>query len=140
MRCWMQARAERAGINQPESIRLCFDVSRNNPNASDANRARAEDPDGSRISPDGRGDGEPIDAQCACHVLWRDAVRHQCRDATIARAFGIDRAELDEPIERIVGGVAKVNSIRHASASQRRRGYSARSATSGSTDAARPAE
>ena len=92
----MQARAERAGINQPESIRLCFDVSRDNPNASDANRPRAEDPDGSRIAHGGRGDGESIDAKCACNVLWRDAVRHQCRDATIVRALGIDRAELDE--------------------------------------------
>jgi len=49
-------------------------------------------------------------------VLWRDAVRHQCRDAAIVRALGIDGAELDESIERVVGGVAKVNSIRHASA------------------------
>ena len=69
-----------------------------------------------RIARGGGGDGESIDAQCACNVLRRDAVRHQCRDAAIVHALGVDGAELDESIERIVAGVAKVNSIRHASA------------------------
>ena len=93
-------------------------VSRNNRQTSDANRAWAEDPHGSRVAPRGRrhGDIARADAERTRDLVCRDAVGHEGRDLAMARALGINRAELDEPIERIVGDVADVYAVRHASA------------------------
>ncbi len=46
----------------------------------------------------------------------RDAVRHQRRDPAIVRFLGINRAEFDEPIERVVDAIAEVHTVRHAPA------------------------
>ena len=56
----MQSRAERRGVDQSEGTRLRLGVSRNNLQASDANRARAQNPDRSLVAPDGRRDHEMI--------------------------------------------------------------------------------
>ena len=79
---------------------------------------RAEDPDGSVVAPRGRrhGDIVDVDAECARDLFRRDAVGHQGRDPAMAQALGVNRAELDEPIERIVGDVAEVYAVRHAPA------------------------
>ena len=64
----------------------------------------AENPDRSSVAPRGRRDGDiaDIDAERARDLFRRDAVGHQGRDPAVARLLGVNRAEFDEPIERIV--------------------------------------
>ena len=80
--------------------------------------ARAEDPDGSGVAPCGSGDGDiaDADAERGRDLFRRNAVGHQRRDRAFARALGINRAELDEPVERIVGHVGDVYAVGHAPA------------------------
>ena len=78
----------------------------------------AEDPNGSRVAPRGRRDGDivDVDAERARDLFRRDAVGHQRRDPAMVRFLGINRAEFDEPIERIVDAIAEVHTVRHAPA------------------------
>ena len=114
----VQPGAERRGVDQLESAGLRFGVSRNDRQTSDANRAWAEDPHGSGVAPRGRrhGDIARADAERTRDLLRRDAVGHEGRDLSMAPALGVNRAKLDQPIERIVGDVADVDSVGHAPA------------------------
>jgi hypothetical protein len=56
-----------------------------------------------------------MDAKRARDLPRRDAVGHEGRDFTLARALDIKRAELDESIECIVADVAEVYAVRHVS-------------------------
>ena len=47
-------------------------------------------------------------------LVRRDIVGHQGRDPTVVRDLGVDGAEVHEPIERIVTGMAEVDTVRHA--------------------------
>ena len=114
----VQPGAERRSVDQSEGARFGFGVSRNDREASDANRAWAEDPNGSVVAPRGRGHRDIVDvnAERARDLFRSDAVGHQGRDPAPARALDINRAELDEPIERMVGDVVQVYAIRHVPA------------------------
>ena len=109
----VQPGAECRRVEQPECTRRCVEVRRNNLQASDANRARAQDPHRSRIACDGRGDRNPVDRQCGGDLLRRDAVRHQRRQPAIWRGLDVERAQLDQPIEGIVGRIAQVYAVGH---------------------------
>jgi hypothetical protein len=52
-------------------------------------------------------------AECPCDPIRCDAVGHQGRDPALARELGIQRTELDEPIEGVSGGGAEVDPVRH---------------------------
>ena len=70
------------------------------------------------VAPRGRRHGDIVDADAerSRDLLCRDAVGHEGRDLAMATALGVNRAKLDEPIERIVGDVADVDAVGHAPA------------------------
>ena len=72
----VQSGAERRGVDQSEGAGLRLGVSRNNAQAADANRARAEDPDRSGVAPDGR-----RDARCRVDAERRS---RRCSGATLS--------------------------------------------------------
>ena len=114
----MQSCAERRGVDEPEGVGLRLGVSRNDQEAADAHRPWAEDPYGASVAPGSRRDGDAVDldAERARDLLQSDAVGHDRGDRAIARDLGVQRAELDEPIERGVAGVVQIDPVRHASA------------------------
>ena len=108
--------AERRRVGQPQDAGLGAGVSRHDPQAPDARRARAQDPDRSGVAADGGGDGEIVDAERAGHVLRRDAVGHQHGEAATGRALDVEGTEVDEAVERIGGGAGDVHAVGHAPA------------------------
>ena len=114
----MQPCAERSGVEQSERAGLRFGVSRNNPETSDGNGVWGEDPNRSRVATRCRryGDIVDVDAERARDLFRRDAVGHQRRDPAAVRFPGVNRAQFDEPVERIVDAIAEVHTVRHAPA------------------------
>ena len=47
-------------------------------------------------------------------LVRRDTIGHQGSDPSVLRDLGVDGAEVHEPIERIVAGMAEVYTVRHA--------------------------
>ena len=70
-----------------------------------------EPPDGISVAPQGRRNRNSAgaDAECFADLSWCDVIGHQGGDAALARELGIERAELDEPIEGITGRVAEID-------------------------------
>jgi uncharacterized membrane protein len=109
----VQSRAECRGIGQSQRARLRVDVSRNNLEPADANRAWAQYPDRVRIASHRRRDTDVVDAKRASGVLRGDVVGQQRRHPAVGRGLDVERAELDESIERAGACVVKIYSVRH---------------------------
>ena len=112
----VQPGAERRGVDHPEGAWRPLGMSRNNLHPPDANRARAQNPDGSRVAPHGGRDRQIVDTERGRDLFRCNTVGHQRRDPATGRCVGINRPQRDEPIERIVASVAEVHAVRHASA------------------------
>jgi hypothetical protein len=55
------------------------------------------------------------DAKCIRYLVRRHAIGHQRRDSAILRDLGVDGAQINEPTERIIGGMVEVYAVRHGS-------------------------
>ena len=54
------------------------------------------------------------DAQRVRDLSCRYAIGHQSREPAVLRDLGVDGAEVHEPRERIIVGMAEVYTVRHA--------------------------
>src|SRR5690242_861375 len=111
----MKTRAEGAAVRQPQVAWLRLEIGGHHAKHADLHRSRAENPDGSSITADRLGHLHVRDPEYAGDVLPRHRVRHDRRKAAAVTLFGVERAELDEPLEHRTVGASYVHTIGHAS-------------------------
>src|SRR5579871_3146478 len=110
----MQAAAEYRRVEQSHTVRPGLRLGGSDFEIADPDRTWLEDPDGARIASNRRRHVEVVDAKRAGDLTRVHAVGHERREGAVD-VVHVERAEVDETTEHIVGWCAKHNSIGHDS-------------------------